>query len=240
MHLSQETDKLFDALATFQGTCPTVAKDATVKVKTRNGGSYTFDYATLGNILETTKETLAENGLSVIQFTESAGVSTMITHKSGQWLKTEGLKLSADPRFDKNGNELPPTPQDVGSTLTYAKRYQLSGVLKVDAMDDDDANVASGNTAEKKAPAKKAKKTPKKEAKKAPEKKDSGNVDLSSAESPAQAIEALKDEHGDNIDAVRSELLKWYTAKQKEDSEFKQKYHSEMMTRMQDVNLEAG
>lgn len=243
MQLSEQTNELFKALAQFQGDCPTVTKDASVNVKTRNGGSYTFDYATLGHILETTKDMLAKNGLSVLQFTESQGVSTMITHESGQWLITNPLLLQADPRTDKDGNELPPTPQDVGSTLTYAKRYQLAGVLKVDALEDDDSNFASGNTAEKKSkstPKSETKSTPKKEKsspKKSEPKKKEPSGDLDKAESPAEAIEIIRATE-ENPDQVRNQLLQWYTAKQKKDAEFKEQYHSEMMERMQSPNLE--
>ena len=242
MQLSEQTNELFKALAKFQGDCPTVTKDASVSVRTRNGGSYTFDYATLTNILETTKETLADNGLAVLQFTESQGVSTMITHESGQWLITNPLLLQADPRTDKDGNELPPTPQDVGSTLTYAKRYQLAGVLKVDAMEDDDANVASGNTAEKKSKspskAKKEKNSPKEEKKsESKPKKQESKGDLDKATSPQEAIDIIRATE-ENPDQVRNQLLQWYTAKQKKDAEFKEKYHSEMMQRMQSPNLE--
>lgn len=138
---SEQVDKLFKAFIKFKANCPEVVHDATVKVKTKKGGTYTFSYATLGNIQRTTTPTLVENGLSVMQMVGDNGkVTTILLHESGQYISTPEFGII--PKTDEG--ELP-TPQEIGSSVTYAKRYQVSGVLDIDAMKDDDGNHGSGN-----------------------------------------------------------------------------------------------
>ena len=52
--------------------------------------------------------------------------------------------------------------QSIGSAITYAKRYAFCAILGIVADDDEDANIASGNTAQKEQP-KKANSNDKKE-----------------------------------------------------------------------------
>lgn len=42
--------------------------------------------------------------------------------------------------------------QSIGSAITYAKRYAFCAILGIVADDDEDANIASGNTAQKEQP----------------------------------------------------------------------------------------
>lgn len=42
--------------------------------------------------------------------------------------------------------------QSIGSAITYAKRYAFCAILGIVADDDEDANIASGNTAQKELP----------------------------------------------------------------------------------------
>ena len=45
-------------------------------------------------------------------------------------------------------------PQGVGSCITYQRRYAIGAILCLNIDDDDDANIASGNTAQKEQPKK--------------------------------------------------------------------------------------
>ena len=45
-------------------------------------------------------------------------------------------------------------PQGVGSCITYQRRYAIGAILCLNIDDDDDANIASGNTAQKEPPKK--------------------------------------------------------------------------------------
>ena len=53
-------------------------------------------------------------------------------------------------------------PQGVGSCIAYQRRYAIGAILCLNIDDDDDANIASGNTAQKEQP-KKANSNDKKE-----------------------------------------------------------------------------
>ena len=53
--------------------------------------------------------------------------------------------------------------QSIGSAITYAKRYAFCAILGIVADDDEDANIASGNTAQKEQPRKTASSNQKKE-----------------------------------------------------------------------------
>lgn len=50
-------------------------------------------------------------------------------------------------------------PQGVGSCITYQRRYAIGAILCLNIDDDDDANIASGNTAQKEQPKEQPKKT---------------------------------------------------------------------------------
>ena len=52
--------------------------------------------------------------------------------------------------------------QSIGSAITYAKRYAFCAILGIVADDDEDANIASGNTAQKELPKEQPKELPKK------------------------------------------------------------------------------
>ena len=135
---SESLDKLATSLCMFQNACPKIDLDATVKVATKTGGSYTFDYATLPHIIETIKPHLKECGLSYSQLINGGGVFTMLMHNSGQY-------IASYTNFESKVDSL----QDFGGKITYLKRYALTAILGIAADDDDDGNSASGNKAER-------------------------------------------------------------------------------------------
>lgn len=126
------------ALKEFQEKCPSIGLDAEVKVTTKTGGSYTFRYATLGNIKEIIKPILAECGLAITQGATHEKFTTTILHESGEAITSElpfkGVWTNA---------------QEAGSLFTYFRRYGLVTALGLVAEDDDDGNAASGNTVDK-------------------------------------------------------------------------------------------
>ena len=93
-------------------------------------------YADLTSIIETSRKTLAENGLAIIQGVECEGalvrVQTRILHISGEWIESEITMQS------ESAN-----PQKIGSAITYGRRYGLSAILGISAEDDDDGAIAS-------------------------------------------------------------------------------------------------
>ncbi len=98
-------------------------------------------YASLAAVIDAIRKPLADNGLSYTQATEirEGGfvLVTTLRHASGQWIGSEyPLPMGAK-------------PQEIGSALTYARRYSLSAIACIAADEDDDAEGArtSGQTA---------------------------------------------------------------------------------------------
>ncbi len=93
-------------------------------------------YASLASIIDSVRKPLTDNGLSFTQTThysvqDGLSLVTTVLHTSGQWLRAEyPLPLNA-------------TPQQMGSALTYARRYSLSSILGTAAEEDDDGDEAS-------------------------------------------------------------------------------------------------
>jgi hypothetical protein len=94
-------------------------------------------YADLSSIIEAMRLPLSKNGLSYTQIAEYendlVGVTTILMHKSGQWIKGT-LKL----------RPVKTDPQSCGSAITYARRYSLQSIVGLSAEEDDDGNKASG------------------------------------------------------------------------------------------------
>lgn len=129
--------ELAKALAKAQGAFPTIPKNKTTKVRTKTGGEYTYSYADLPSILDLTRKPLSENGLSVAQMT--------VVHDGAMVLLTRLLHASGE--FIEASYPLPinATAQDMGSAITYARRYSLCPILGIAADDDDDGKAAQEN-----------------------------------------------------------------------------------------------
>jgi hypothetical protein len=125
---SEQINELAAALAKAQGQIEGAKKDS-INPHFKNR------YADLSSVWDACREALTTNGLSVVQSAENCeagyGVTTMLLHTSGQWMRgTLYLKPTKD------------DPQGAGSALTYARRYALSAMIGI-APEDDDANAAS-------------------------------------------------------------------------------------------------
>lgn len=97
-------------------------------------------YADLAEVRDCVLPVLAKHGLAIVQLPvemeAGPALETVMLHSSGEWIGSTMLL-----RNDK------PTPQGIGSALTYARRYALQSIAGVAAEADDDGNHASGNTA---------------------------------------------------------------------------------------------
>lgn len=130
-----DTGKLAEALAAFQGEAPTVHKDKTATVPTKSGGQYKYSYADLADVAAAAYPILARHGLS---FSCAPGiidgkpvVRGILMHSSGESI--EGM-------LPMPGS----TPQEIGSSLTYARRYLLGCLTGIVTDADDDGALASG------------------------------------------------------------------------------------------------
>ena len=132
---SPEINEIATALSAAQGEIPAIGYDKTVKVSTKTGGTYTYSYTTLARIWEVIRSVLPKHGLAVIQtpgeHDDRLSMTTLITHTSGQWIRGTFA-------MPKGGY----TPQEVGSLITYARRYQLSPMLGIATEEDEDGTIA--------------------------------------------------------------------------------------------------
>jgi len=131
---SEQTADLSAALAKAQAETKAAAFD---KVNPH----FKNKYASLAAVIDAIREPFAKNGLSYTQTTEMREggfvLVTSLRHASGQWIASEyPLPVAAK-------------PQELGSALTYARRYSLSAIACIAADEDDDAEGArtSGQTA---------------------------------------------------------------------------------------------
>lgn len=129
------------ALAKFQGEVPPIPRSKTVEVRTKTGGRYTFAYAPHEVILGVIREALANNNLAAIQpladINGRLAIWTILTHSSGERIES----LAPVPTSEGM------SPQEIGSAITYMRRYALSAILGLATEEDDDGNHASGNSA---------------------------------------------------------------------------------------------
>ena len=126
--------KITEALSKFQGQ----VKQPSFNRKVRVNNTYNFEYADLGACVAAAAPVLQANDLAITQIICGGFLVTTLLHKSGEFItSTMPYDLS---RFTKM--------QDLGSALTYAKRYSYCAILGIVADADDDANTADGNQAQ--------------------------------------------------------------------------------------------
>jgi len=129
------TGALALALSKAQSQFPPIPRSREVTVQTKTGGSYKFKYATLDTILESVRKPLSDNGLAICQLIDDGALVTLLLHESGATL--EGRVLLPNSPGD--------TVQQLGSAITYLRRYALQAALGIAAEEDDDGNASSGN-----------------------------------------------------------------------------------------------
>lgn len=120
---------------------PTVLKNKTVKVQTKNGNGYSYDYVDLAGIdkyLEEKKLTYAQE----IEIVKNEVTGEII----GQYIMTQRYKVKDDGTLEEWGNPkrgLPykPSPnlniQETGSYTTYVRRYSVALAFGLSTDDDD-------------------------------------------------------------------------------------------------------
>lgn len=113
------------ALFKFQGMVNQLPKDG-------ENPHFKRKYPTLTGLMETIKKPLTECGLLVRSRIESGKVITDIVHTDS------GESISSVMEIQTGG-----TPQQVGSCITYFRRYALVAMLNLTTEDDDDGNAAS-------------------------------------------------------------------------------------------------
>lgn len=135
--MSSEINEISAALSAFQGSIEQPKLEKEVKVTMKSGGKYSFKYADLSACVKSAAPALKANGLSVSQIISDGKLITLLSHKSGQWIKSELFLPQQSSDY-----------QSYGSAITYLKRYSYCAILGIVADTDDDANMAMGNEAD--------------------------------------------------------------------------------------------
>lgn len=121
------TDNIYSALATFRDKVSAVKKDA-------ENPFYKSKYADLPSILEVIKEPLKESGLSVTHHCKNVDGSFSVVTTLAFWATKETIDSEFPVFWTK--------PQEIGSSMSYARRYNLLALLDIPVADDD-GNIAN-------------------------------------------------------------------------------------------------
>lgn len=139
-----EHKTLAAALAAFQADLPTIDKGQTATVQMKEGGKYSYSYADLEDVSAVVLPLIAKHGLSFSSRPTFDGdrfvLAYALIHTSGE--REEGTYPLPNAQ-----------PQQVGSAITYARRYCLCAVTGVAPGGDDD----DGRAAQQSQPASKGK-----------------------------------------------------------------------------------
>jgi hypothetical protein len=116
------------ALAALQAELPTVAKS-----KKANVGQYGYTYADLSDVSEAVMPLLSKHGLAFTappsRRDDGYYLVGILLHESGEYIEGD---------YPLIGNQ----PQQIGSAITYGRRYLLGCMTGVVTDDDDDGTLA--------------------------------------------------------------------------------------------------
>ena len=98
-------------------------------------------YVPLESVVESITNIAPKHGLSFTQWALNddngqIGVATLLMHESGEFIEYDPVFMKAEKQ----------TAQGAGALITYLKRYTLSAIFGITSDQDDDGNMASGNT----------------------------------------------------------------------------------------------
>lgn len=125
----------FAAMSKLQSNLPVIEKKGTAKFDHRQGGGTTeYSFAKLDDIAKALKPLLYDHGFSYrYEQTQDNGiinVTCVVTHESGH---EERMSMSA--MADQSGKKN--AIQQVASTVSYLRRYTLTGAFGISTADED-------------------------------------------------------------------------------------------------------
>jgi hypothetical protein len=98
-------------------------------------------YADINSVINSIKDIMNENGLTITQPINGNNVETYLLHESGQFIGSTTPIVCAKPN----------DPQALGSAITYSRRYGLQSLVGLPA-EDDDGEAAMGRPSDSKNP----------------------------------------------------------------------------------------
>lgn len=126
---------LFKALAEARKHFKPLTASSKADVKMKSGGEYSFHYAPLDVVIAAIDPGLQAAGLTLLQPFDGDTLFTIVA--CGESSMTIAMPLPAWAGC-----------QELGSTLTYLRRYQIKGLFGVADEEDDDGAKASGHKAD--------------------------------------------------------------------------------------------
>jgi hypothetical protein len=144
--MSPQINEIAEALSKAQAELTSAAKD--------NSG-YGYNYSDLASVINSSRPALTKNGLAVVQLVgatteDSVSVTTILTHKSGQFFKSTATL----PVIEMKGCN---AAQSAGASLSYLKRYQYQSIIGQPSEDNDASSEGFKRNERAAAPAPKAK-----------------------------------------------------------------------------------
>ena len=136
MNTSNGTGQISTALAKAQQDCQPAEQGG-------NGGGMIGKYARIEDLQKQSRKVFGENGLALLmapysQTVGAVGIRWRLNHISGEFI---GDEFEIPMLIKKT--------QDLGSTLTYFRRYVLAGLLPLLAPDEDIDEVVEAEPAKK-------------------------------------------------------------------------------------------
>ena len=109
---------------------PQIVKNRTARVQSTKGGSYTYKYADINDVLDAVIPILTENGITMIQpISVIDGVTYLETVLCCGENKIKSVMIL---------NIANQAPQQVGALLTYYRRYALTSLLGIATEESED------------------------------------------------------------------------------------------------------
>jgi len=148
MKTSEKLSNLTKALHQFQSEVTKIKKDS-------KNPHFKSNYASLANILDAVTPVLNNCGLVITSHPDDGALTTTIFHaESGEYMQSDYVLVAKDMT----------NPQQVGSAISYARRYSIASILNLN-LDDDDGNAAAQVESKKESLSLKSKKWKEVEAK---------------------------------------------------------------------------
>jgi hypothetical protein len=121
------------AMVAIQKELKDPTRNRTVKIPTKSGAEFSYQYADLDQILDIARPVLNKHGVSIFQSPRDAEgdvcIDTVLLHEGGD-RETSTIRLKV---ADND-------PKTYGSTFTYARRYAIMAMLGMVAEDDTDTS----------------------------------------------------------------------------------------------------
>lgn len=140
-----ETPNLAAALVAALADLTVIEKGNTAQIPIKGGGSYSYSYADLADVVKRTRPILAEHGIVALTPLHHHGAdlacSVVLLHESGD-------RIDFGPFPFPHGRDA----QATGSMVTYMRRYALVAALGMAAGDDDDGAAAKPRQTQQSSP----------------------------------------------------------------------------------------